>query len=282
MGEVLSFDDVQLAVIDREGEPWFTAADVGRALGFASDREIRKLIGRHQDEFTPAMKGGVKLTPPLRGGEQITTILSLRGAHLVGMLARTARAAAFRRWVLDLIDQHLAQLKAAASAVAPLPAIPADEADWPRFALRHLPDYRADLLAQENPAIRIQRIGHWRRELAKYEGDVARLEAEIGDVRRADDRRLARLLQTRSLRDEALERLARLGDPRLTVRLAERENVPVPVDGPVTRHELADALVQAIEAQDIATPAGAAVAEAMERAFDRIWGGVTGTRKRDA
>jgi hypothetical protein len=53
---------------------------------------------------------------PTGGGEQETRIFSLRGAHLLGMFARTPIAADFRRWVLDILDKETAQEQ---------PAIPA-------------------------------------------------------------------------------------------------------------------------------------------------------------
>ena len=40
------------------------------------------------------------------GGVQKVRVFSLRGAHLLGMFARTKKAKAFRRWVLDIIERH--------------------------------------------------------------------------------------------------------------------------------------------------------------------------------
>ena len=44
-----------------------------------------------------------------RGGEQEVRVFSLRGAHLLGMFARTDRAKAFRRAVLDVLDDQVRQ-----------------------------------------------------------------------------------------------------------------------------------------------------------------------------
>ena len=44
-----------------------------------------------------------------RGGEQEVRVFSLRGAHLLGMFARTERAKRFRRQVLDVLDHELHQ-----------------------------------------------------------------------------------------------------------------------------------------------------------------------------
>lgn len=46
---------------------------------------------------------------PTAGGEQQVRVFSLRGAHLLGMFARTDKAASFRKWVLDILDAHVAQ-----------------------------------------------------------------------------------------------------------------------------------------------------------------------------
>ena len=46
------------------------------------------------------------VTLPTEGGPQETRIFSLRGCHLLAMFARTPVAKAFRRWVLDVIEQY--------------------------------------------------------------------------------------------------------------------------------------------------------------------------------
>ncbi|WHH50597.1 hypothetical protein QFA96_23025 [Pseudomonas sp. Ap32] len=68
---------------------------------------MRDLYRRHADEFTPTMTALVKMKT--RGGEQEVRVFSLRGAHLLGMFARTERAKAFRRKVLDVLDEQSRQ-----------------------------------------------------------------------------------------------------------------------------------------------------------------------------
>lgn len=46
------------------------------------------------------------VTLPTEGGPQETRIFSLRGCHPLAMFARTPVAKAFRRWVLDVIEQY--------------------------------------------------------------------------------------------------------------------------------------------------------------------------------
>ena len=97
-------------VTGRDGASWVTAPDLARALGYERSDAVNRHYQRHAAEFSEAM---TQLLP--RGGAQrqidvpLTTetrIFSLRGAHLVAMFAKTARAAQFRRWVLDLLDRR--------------------------------------------------------------------------------------------------------------------------------------------------------------------------------
>ena len=51
------------------------------------------------------------------GGRQPVRIFSPRGCYLLGMLARTERAKAFRRWVLDVLEGRQVPRKVAALTV---------------------------------------------------------------------------------------------------------------------------------------------------------------------
>ena len=111
----LIIGDTELSVIDHRGQPCLTLSEVAIALygkgGDQSDvplesmiRQVQKLYLRHADEFTLTMTDMVKMQT--RGGEQEVRVFSLRGAHLLGMFARTERAKAFRRKVLDVLDEQ--------------------------------------------------------------------------------------------------------------------------------------------------------------------------------
>ena len=114
----LIFGDTELRVIDHGGQPCLTLSEVAIALygkgGDQSDapfdsavRQVQKLYTRHSEEFTKTMTGMVKMQT--RGGEQEVRVFSLRGAHLLGMFARTERAKQFRRAVLDVLDAQVRQ-----------------------------------------------------------------------------------------------------------------------------------------------------------------------------
>lgn len=103
----LSFHDVKFEVVDLDGEPWLRSPQIGGALGYAKGADsIDKLYKANATEFTDQMTQVIDL--PSAGGIQKTRIFSLRGAHLLGMLARTALAIEFRRWVLDILDGRVA------------------------------------------------------------------------------------------------------------------------------------------------------------------------------
>lgn len=105
MSQALCFQSVEFDVIQQNQQPWVRGYQIGSALGYtAPDVQISKLYTRHADEFTPAMTAVVTL--PTEGGPQETRIFSLRGCHLLAMFARTPVAKAFRRWVLNVIEQY--------------------------------------------------------------------------------------------------------------------------------------------------------------------------------
>lgn len=101
----LTFQNINFAYMEMAGQIWLTASEVGQALEYADDKAIHRIFNRHADEFTSQMTGVVKVTTP--GGMQDMRVFSLRGAHLIGMFARTPKAKEFRRWVLDILDREI-------------------------------------------------------------------------------------------------------------------------------------------------------------------------------
>ena len=110
----LTFQDKTLHVIDRNGDKWLTVNDIAAALYPTNQRgsqietpfvsRVRMLYKRNAEEFSDSMTALVDIET--EGGVQKIRVFSLRGAHLLGMLARTKKAKEFRRWVLDIIEQH--------------------------------------------------------------------------------------------------------------------------------------------------------------------------------
>ncbi|MGL1097564.1 BRO-N domain-containing protein [Vibrio vulnificus] len=109
MTSALTFQNTHFDVIEQHNQIWLTAAQIGRALGYAREDSVSRIYDRNQDEFSSGMSMTVNLTVnginnSLR--QKSVRIFSLRGAHLIAMFARTAIAKQFRKWVLDILDNE--------------------------------------------------------------------------------------------------------------------------------------------------------------------------------
>lgn len=109
----LSFETTTFDVVTRDNQPWLRVQQIAVALGYSRPDVLQQLYASNAAEFSDSMTALVKL--PTAGGEQLVRCFSLRGAHLLGMFARTDKAADFRRWVLDILDSHTAQLPQSAT-----------------------------------------------------------------------------------------------------------------------------------------------------------------------
>lgn len=102
----LTFQNTNLSVINQRNQTFLTASDLGKALEYADPvKAIVKIYDRNADEFTAEMTALVEMKTA--GGIQKVRIFSLRGAHLIAMFARTKIAKAFRKWVLDVLDEEV-------------------------------------------------------------------------------------------------------------------------------------------------------------------------------
>lgn len=105
MSHSLCFNDFTFSPVTRDSQPWFKSSELARALGYKDENSVRRIYERNADEFTENMTQVVEnlhtvnLTVRAR-------IFSLRGCHLLAMFARTPVAKAFRKWVLDVIEQY--------------------------------------------------------------------------------------------------------------------------------------------------------------------------------
>lgn len=106
----ISFQNTHFDIVPHNGQPWLTAPQIAQALGYANDDAVSRVYRRNADEFTPSMTTTVNLTVVRKTGSVLmeNRIFSLRGAHLIAMFSRTARAKEFRRWVLDVLDRETA------------------------------------------------------------------------------------------------------------------------------------------------------------------------------
>lgn len=101
----LSFKNTHFQITDINGQPWLRGLQIASALGYKNPTsDITNLYDRNADEFTDSMTRVIELTTA--GGKQQVRVFSLRGAHLLGMLARTKAAKEFRHWVLDVLERE--------------------------------------------------------------------------------------------------------------------------------------------------------------------------------
>lgn len=103
MSQSLCFNDFTFSPVIHDNQPWIPARQLANALGYKDERSVHKIYERNKDEFSSMMSTVVNLTTGVM--ELPTRIFSLRGCHLLAMFARTPVAKAFRRWVLDVIEQ---------------------------------------------------------------------------------------------------------------------------------------------------------------------------------
>lgn len=82
------FGDIR--VIEKEGEPWFVAADVAQILGYRDAANATR--GLMEDEK------GTQIVSTLRGSQK-ATIISEAGMYSLILRSRVAGAQAFKRWV---------------------------------------------------------------------------------------------------------------------------------------------------------------------------------------
>lgn len=101
----LTFESQPMTLIEHDGRLWLKSTDIARALGYTRTDKLTQVYDRHAAEFSTSMTTILRTLslghgcPPME-----TRLFSLRGAHLLGMFARTANGAKFRKWVLDQLD----------------------------------------------------------------------------------------------------------------------------------------------------------------------------------
>lgn len=111
----LSFNNVNFSVIDKDNQIWLRGSQISKALDYRTTDAITKIYTRNKDEFTENMTQvieifeAVNLTASRKTKElrRKIRIFSLRGCHLLAMLASTPVAKSFRKWVLDVLESQV-------------------------------------------------------------------------------------------------------------------------------------------------------------------------------
>lgn len=110
MSKKLVFKDREVIPFDnRDGKIWFTGQHMAELLEYADAKSVNRLYNRNKDEFSSDMALVVNVTSCNKNNNlqnKKVRIFSLRGAHLLGMLADTKVAKALRKWLLDLAEKE--------------------------------------------------------------------------------------------------------------------------------------------------------------------------------
>ena len=102
----LSFNNVDLTPIDNgDGQIWVTSKQLAEALEYKRLDTVSRIYSRNADEFDSNMTALIKNPHNVN---LTVRVFSLRGCHLVAMFASTDIAKKFRKWVLDVLDAHVA------------------------------------------------------------------------------------------------------------------------------------------------------------------------------
>ena len=101
------FNGTSVTIIERDGQRWLTADQIGLALGYnpANARAgLNNLYGRHTDEFSSADTCVIKLMT--QGQMRETRIFSATGCIKLGFFASTPKAKEFRTWASEVLAEH--------------------------------------------------------------------------------------------------------------------------------------------------------------------------------
>jgi len=116
----LSFNDTQLDIIDRNGQQWLLGNQIAKALGYKDAKSVNRIYTRNSEEFDSSTAQVVNMTPSGKSDPRYDMrIFSRRGAHLIAMFARTDKAKAFRKWVLDVLDNVTQQPALESQTISP-------------------------------------------------------------------------------------------------------------------------------------------------------------------
>ena len=114
---IVKFENQDIELITVDGQPMMTLSQIAGALGTDfQNGSLSKLYTAHADEFTPEM------TRIVKQGRTRVRVFNREGAWLIGMFARTPKAATFRKWVITALAEHVDGASANGQTALPPPA----------------------------------------------------------------------------------------------------------------------------------------------------------------
>jgi hypothetical protein len=110
---VFQFHSVEVRTVDRDGQIWFVAGDVAKALDYADTTHLTRVLD--------ADEKGLHIVETLGGNQQVT-IISESGLYHALLKSRKPLARPFRRWVTEEVLPAIRRT-GAYSPAAPVPAL---------------------------------------------------------------------------------------------------------------------------------------------------------------
>lgn len=101
MNNLVQFNNHNIQIIERTNQLWLSSGDIALALGYEKTKSITNLYNNHKEEFDGMTEVIDSVTSNSMSRRQ--RIFNREGAWLIGMFARTPKAAEFRKWVLKVL-----------------------------------------------------------------------------------------------------------------------------------------------------------------------------------
>jgi len=100
-----SFNGLAVAVIDHNGEGWFTANDIGTALEYSDPRDkINQIFERNREELE---NYSVTLKLTATDGKQYNTrVYNEEGTMIICFFSKQPKAATFRKWAVGVLKNY--------------------------------------------------------------------------------------------------------------------------------------------------------------------------------
>ena len=95
----LSFEGQSVRIIERDGEPWFVASDIGQALGLVN---VRDLVWK-LDEDQKSTYDGVGINDAIGRSRSDTSIINESGLYELIFRSTKPEAKRFRKWVTGTV-----------------------------------------------------------------------------------------------------------------------------------------------------------------------------------
>lgn len=100
--QVVVFNNKNLSILGKDNQFWLSSADIARALDYSGSNSITNLYNAHKEEFDQGMSEVIE-SMTSKNMSRRQRFFNREGAWLIGMFARTPKAAEFRKWVLKVL-----------------------------------------------------------------------------------------------------------------------------------------------------------------------------------